>query len=95
MKKLFAYFFIGILLLSLSTCKKYNEGGFVGLSRKHLFGEKKDGASKTWKLKLYEVNGIDSTHLIPGTANIPDFFEKFITFRLDNKEGFSFKAETF
>jgi hypothetical protein len=77
-----------------TTCKKYEEGGVIRVSRKHLFGERKDNASKTWKLKLYEVNGIDSTQLIMGVNQINNFYEKFITFKLDNKEGFTFKANT-
>lgn len=54
-----------LILIILSTCKKYEDGGIIRLNRKHLFGERKNNASKTWKLKLYEVNGIDSTQLIP------------------------------
>jgi hypothetical protein len=95
MKNLFTFFSIIFLSLTLSTCKKFNEGGLLALSRKHLFGERKDNASKTWKLKLYEVNGIDSTYLIPGTSQIPNYYDQFITFKLDNKEGYTYKANTF
>ncbi len=84
-----------MLLTFLTTCKKYDEGGLLRLNRKHLFGERKDGASKTWKLEKYEVNGIDSTYLIPGANIIPNFYENFITFTLDNKEGYSFKANSY
>ncbi len=84
-----------MLLTLLTTCKKYDEGGLLRLNRKHLFGERKDGASKTWKLEKYEVNGVDSTYLIPGSNIIPNFYENFITFTLDNKEGYSFKASSY
>jgi hypothetical protein len=95
MKLLLKYSTFFILLILLSTCKKYDEGGLLVLRRKHLFGERKDGASKTWKLEKYEVNGIDSTYLIPGANLIPNFYENFITFTLDNKEGYSFKAKSY
>lgn len=74
------------LLFALSTCKKYPEGGFVNQTRKHLFGGNDAGDSKTWKLKLYEVNGIDSTYLIQGANSIPDFYEKFMTFTYEGKD---------
>ncbi|MBL7918229.1 MAG: hypothetical protein JNM96_07510 [Bacteroidia bacterium] len=95
MKGLLKYFILFALITLLSTCKKYDEGGLLRLNRKHLFGERKDFASKTWKLEKYEVNGIDSTYLIPGANQIPDFYENFITFTLDNKEGYSFKAKSY
>jgi hypothetical protein len=94
MKKAIKYTFLFCILLFIGDCKKYEEGGITKLSRKHLFGERKDGASKIWKLKLYEVNGIDSTQLIPGASQISNFYEEFITFTLDNREGFTFKANT-
>jgi hypothetical protein len=89
------YLILFALITLLTNCKKYEDGGIVKLGRKHLFGHRKNNATKTWKLKLYEVNGIDSTQLIPGANQIPDFYEKHITFKLDNKEGFSFTAQTF
>jgi hypothetical protein len=76
-----------LALLSLSTCKKYPEGGFVKQTCKHLFGSNKVGSSKTWKLKRYEVNGIDSTYLIQGANSIPDFYEKFVTFKFKDNDG--------
>ncbi len=68
-----------------NSCKKYPEGGFVYQTNKHLFGGNKVGDSKTWKLKYYEVNGIDSTAVIPGANSIPDFYNKFITFTYFSK----------
>lgn len=84
------------LITLLSTCKKYPEGGFVNQTRKHLFGGNHVGDSKTWKLKLYEVNGIDSTYLIQGANSIPDFYEKFVTFTYEGKEtSVKYSAKTF
>ena len=42
-------------------CKKYPEGGFIYRNDKRIIGN--------WKLKLYEVNGIDSTALINYNGN--------------------------
>jgi hypothetical protein len=85
-----------LALLSLSTCKKYPEGGFVKQTCKHLFGSNKIGSNKTWKLKKYEVNGIDSTYLIQGANSIPDFYEKFVTFKYSIFEvSPKFEATTF
>lgn len=95
MKKLIIYLLSAAIIITLCTCKKYEEGGFVQLSRKHLFGERRNNASKKWKLKLFEVNGIDSTNLIPGIIQIPNFHDDFITFTLDNKDGYTGKANTF
>jgi len=83
-------------ILLFTTCKKYPEGGFVNQTRKHLFGGNDVGDSKTWKLKLYEVNGIDSTYLIQGANNIPDFYGKFVTFIYEGKDPSPvFSAKTF
>lgn len=81
--------------LIFNCCKKYDDGGFVRQTRKHLFGGHKEGSSKTWKLKLYEVNGIDSTILIPEANNIPDFYSKCITFTLTDKKFIDYNAVTF
>ncbi len=96
MKTGFTYAVIIIVLFTLSTCRKYPDGGFVNQTRLHLFGGHKVGDSKTWKLKLYEVNGIDSTYLIPGAASISDFYEKVITFTYTGKNPSpEYKANTF
>lgn len=90
-----AYLIISCMCIILCTCKKYPDGGFVNQTRKHLFGGNDVGDSKTWKLKLYEVNGIDSTYLIQGANSIPDFYEKFVTFKLTDKKYISSEANTF
>ncbi|MES2132616.1 MAG: hypothetical protein V4506_09705 [Bacteroidota bacterium] len=96
MKTLYITIVITFVLLTLSTCKKYPDGGFVNQTRMHLFGGHKVGDSKTWKLKLYEVNGIDSTYLIQGAGSIPDFYDKFVTFTYTGKEGSAkYQANTF
>lgn len=96
MKSFYKYLCGFALLISLSTCKKYDEGGFVAQTRMHLFGGHKAGDSKTWKLKKYEVNGIDSTNLIIGGNNIPDFYSKFITFKYNGSDPSpQFTANTF
>lgn len=71
-----------ICILLLPTCKKYDEGGFKRQTCKNLFGANKVGSKKTWKLKKYEVNGIDSTNFIQGSI----FFQT-ITFEFFTKEG--------
>ncbi|MES2132615.1 MAG: hypothetical protein V4506_09700 [Bacteroidota bacterium] len=95
MKLFYNAIVFGILLLTLSTCKKYPDGGFVNQTRMHLFGGHKVGDSKTWKLKLYEVNGIDSTYLIQGAGSIPDFYEKFVTFKLTDSKYICSEAQTY
>jgi hypothetical protein len=77
-----------------NTCKKYEEGGLVYRSKKNLFGGNNVGDSKTWKLKLYEVNNIDSTYLIQGSG-VPDFYERHITFSLSDKRYSDFYAESY
>jgi len=59
-------------LVLLTTCKKYHDGGYHFNAFKHLEGQ--------WKLKLYEVDGIDSTLLTQGATTIPDYLEKFADF---------------
>jgi hypothetical protein len=51
MKKLIV---LSCLSLVLFACKRYEEGGFVSKSEKHLTG-------KTWKLASYLRNGTDET----------------------------------
>ncbi|HRH10585.1 MAG TPA: hypothetical protein PLU73_03685 [Bacteroidia bacterium] len=88
MKKALKYILLVVTCFTLLTCKKYDEGGFVRQTCKNLFGGNKAGDSKTWKLKKYEVNGIDSTYLI-NTGGIPDFYEKFLTLKLESKKEFN------
>ncbi len=86
-KNKFIIITIGLLFaLLFNTCKKYPDGGYVNQTCKNLFGGSKAGNSKTWKLKYYEVNGIDSTNAIQGPNNIPDFFDKFVTFTFDRAD---------
>lgn len=87
----YIYLIVTGSILLFTTCKKYPEGGFVNQTRKHLFGGNDVGDSKTWKLKLYEVNGIDSTELIQNAYTL-DFYD--ITFKLTDKKGKSFEANT-
>jgi len=51
MKKLIV---LSCLSLALVACKRYDEGGFVSKSEKHL-------TAKTWKLASYFRNGTDET----------------------------------
>ena len=97
MKKNKSYIITLSLLFALlfNTCKKYPEGGFAYLTRKHLFGGHKAGDSKTWKLVLYEVNGIDSTAIIPGANNVPNYYDEFITLILTNPKERDFKASNY
>jgi hypothetical protein len=94
MERRYFYILISFISFMLCTCKKYDEGGFVHRSCKNLFGGKKVGSSKTWKLKKYEVNGIDSTYLI-NTGNIPDYYDKFTTFKLVGKKFCEYTASGF
>ena len=86
MQLLYHILLCGALLLCSTACKKYPEGGFVNQTRKHLFGGNKVGDHKTWKLKRYEVNGIDSTYLIQGANSIPNFYDQFVTFTYKGRE---------
>lgn len=85
--------YILLFALLFNTCKKYDEDGFTKLSNKHLFGGNKTGSSKKWKLKKYEVNGIDSTSIIPGSGSVTDYYGKFITFRILSDENNSYSAD--
>lgn len=67
----------------LFTCKKYPEGGCERRGPKNIIG--------TWKLTLYEVNGIDSTNLI--NYNNRDEYKKIIF--LNNVSTFSIRCSGF
>jgi hypothetical protein len=73
-KHIFILIFAAVLLLS--NCKKYPEGGFLRQGPKTLI----TGKQPVWQLKLYQVNDIDSTYLIPGIDSIPDYYSYFMTF---------------
>ncbi len=81
MKICFKILIITIIILCLTTCKKYDEGGFLKQTNKNLFGANKVGSKKTWHLKLFEVNGIDSTGLIKGAYNLKTI--DFILFNIE------------
>ena len=86
MKKHKFHFIIALSLISallFNTCKKYPEGGLVYYRIKNLFGKNEDHARKSWNLKLYEVNGIDSTNLIQG-YNLNNDQGSFVTFYISN-----------
>lgn len=62
--------FLSLLLICLIACKKYPQGGWSHNAKKHLYGSLFSGYGKTWRLVLYEVNGIDSTSYIsPGNSS--------------------------
>jgi|GEM_PF-1856746 len=79
MKKLLSIILLVCIASVLLTCKKYDEGGLKRLTNKHLCGGNTVGDKKTWKLKLYEVDGVDSTNLIKN-SNVSDFYD--VTFEL-------------
>lgn len=69
--------------LILTTCKKYPEGGWSNMAKRHLFGGTKAGSSKTWHLSKYEVNGIDSTMYITPGNGYTSFANDEYTFVID------------
>ena len=79
------YIYLFTMLLSLAlftTCRKYPEGGWSNVAVKHLFGNNLDNATKTWKLKLYEVNGIDSTGFITPGNGVTNFENDEVVFKI-------------
>ncbi len=52
-----------------STCKKYPDGGLHACARRNLLTK----GDEAWQLKLYSVNGIDSTFLI-NTSDDPYYY---------------------
>lgn len=83
MKQVVLYLFLFISTTLLFSCKKYPEGGCERRGPKNIIG--------SWKLSLYEVNGIDSTDLI--NYNNRDEYKK-ITF-LKNVSTFSIRSSGF
>ena len=92
MKTLKLFLLIAITTLLFTTCKKYPEGGWSNVAIKHLFGGHKTGASKTWYLKKYEVNGIDSIKFITPGNGVTNFENDKIIFI--NGSGSDNEAET-
>ncbi|MBL7911883.1 MAG: hypothetical protein JNJ41_12570 [Bacteroidia bacterium] len=86
-----------ILLFALifNTCKKYPEGGFVYNRIKHLFGKNKDHSEKLWKLKLYEVNGIDSTTLFQGADKYLNSSHDFVRFHISEAHARNYSTQIF
>jgi hypothetical protein len=91
MKSLKLFILLSIITVSITTCKKYPEGGWSNMAKRHLFGGTKAGSSKTWHLSKYEVNGIDSTmYITPGngyTSFENDEYTFFIDKVLENYMG--------
>lgn len=78
MKKSILVFIAGFsILVFFTTCKKYPEGGYYFNYLKKIEG--------TWQLKLYEVNGIDSTYLTQGANSIENYIGDFASFAVVNK----------
>ncbi|MBC7861659.1 MAG: hypothetical protein IAF38_01720 [Bacteroidia bacterium] len=70
-----------IVSITFTTCKKYPEGGLQAFAFKHLLTDNND----SWKLKLYEVNGIDSTYLINAGGTSGLYSQALSAFKLNNE----------
>lgn len=86
MKTLKLFLLICITGTCFTTCKKYPEGGWSNVAIKHLFGGNEDNTSKTWKLKLYEVNSIDSTGFITAENGFTNFQNDEVVFNMSSPE---------
>ncbi|MCW3076880.1 MAG: hypothetical protein JWO32_1489 [Bacteroidetes bacterium] len=84
MKSLYKFLIVVGLLLTLTTCHKYPEGGWSNVAIRHLFGGTEGNSKKVWKIKLYEVNGIDSTAYLFSGNGITNFENVSMTLRLNN-----------
>jgi hypothetical protein len=73
-----------LITIVISTCKKYDEGGWSNVAIKHLFGNNKDGSQKVWHFKSYQVNGIDSTWFILSGNGVTQFQNDEITFKINS-----------
>ena len=95
MKALQLLILFSIIVLSFTTCKKHPEGGWSNVAIKHLFGKNSSYAHKTWRLKKYEVNNIDSTIYITPGNGYTSFENDMYTFQMSGKTGLkSFYANT-
>ena len=92
MKTLKLFLLICITVTGFTTCKKYPEGGWSNVAIKHLFGGNHDNATKTWKLKLYEVNGIDSTGFITAGNGFTNFQNDAVLFTIKTRKGNDYKS---
>ena len=82
------YIYLFTMLLSLAlftTCRKYPEGGWTNVAIKHLFGKNASYSHKTWHLKKYVVNDIDSTVYITPDNGFSSFANNVIDFRISGK----------
>jgi hypothetical protein len=95
LKRTLIYFTIVCAIgLLFTTCRKYPEGGWSNVAIKHLFGGNHDNSSKTWKLKLYEVNGIDSTSfIIPGNG-FTSFQNNEVVFKIIKRKSRDFESRS-
>ena len=75
MKKILLNILLLFLLFTLSTCKKYPDGGFTRQGPKTFITDK----AGVWQLALYEVNGIDSTFLLPEGTEVDQYYSTFMT----------------
>ena len=82
MKALQLLMLFSIIVLSFTTCKRYPEGGWSNVAMTHLFGKNLKGASKTWHLKKYEVNEIDSTSFITPGNGFTSFENNEVVFKI-------------
>ncbi|MBA3665342.1 MAG: hypothetical protein H0W61_14180 [Bacteroidetes bacterium] len=94
MRFIFKYSFILLLLVLLTTCKKYEDGGWSNVAIKHLFGGNESNSNKSWKLKLYEVNGIDSTAYITTGNGVTNFQNDEVKFTLTNARAHDYSYNT-
>ena len=85
MKALQLLILFSIIVLSFTTCKKYPEGGWSNAAIRHLFGKNSSYAHKTWRLKKYEVNEIDSTGFIIAGNGVTSFKNDEVDFRISGK----------
>jgi len=95
MKTVLKHLTLIIILFSLTTCEKYDEGGLVRKRIKSLFGKNEDHATKLWKLKLYEVNGIDSTSLFQGSNLNFDDNGNYMNFQISYSRAHIYHATTY
>lgn len=95
MKYTFRVILLGFFIMLFWQCKKYDEGGNVFRSKYRLLGSNNDGGRKSWKLRLYQVNGIDSTYLIKGPQNWPTFYSEFAIFYRSSNDNKYFQTSTY
>ncbi len=95
MYKSFSTICVCFLILFLSRCKKFDEGGKVFRSKFKLLGSNSDGARKSWGLKKFVVNGIDSTTLIKGPSKWPTYYSEYVIFYRENNDDEHFRSSTY